>query len=296
MSAANDAGRISEPERRSARTGAWRRLLADPSGMFGLMVVVLLVFTALFAGVLAPYDPNAIDVAHKFQLPSAQHLLGTDQLGRDVFSRVLHGGRVALVVALTATFSGAAVGIFFGLVAGYGARGLDNLVVFLFDTMRCFPVIILALAVGPLFGGGMRTVIVIIAVTAIPYYGRIVRTQTLAVKNAEYVLSLRSTGASVGRIILLHILPNIIGPVLILASMDIPIVIAAEAGLSFLGVGVKPPTPSWGLMLDDGFRFVQQTPWLVIAGSIPLVLATLGLTFLGEALRDAFDPKLGQTV
>jgi peptide/nickel transport system permease protein len=161
-----------------------------------------------------------------------------------------------------------------------------------FDTVRAYPVIILALAIGPIFGGGMVTLIGLLVATSVPYYGRIIRSSVMAHANAEYVEALRAMGAGRARIVLRHILPNVIGPVLIIASMDIPTFIAAEAGLSFLGVGVKPPASSWGLMLQDGFDFAGHTPWLVIAGGIPLVLATLGFTFLGEALRDAFDPKL----
>ena len=278
------------------RDAAWRRLLREPMGLLGLAIVTALAASALFANVIAPHGPNVIDIPNRFALPSADHPLGTDQLGRDVFSRTLYGGRIALIVALVSTGSAAAIGLVIGLVAAYGSRVVDNAVVLVLDTMRCYPTIIFALAVGPLFGAGLGTVIIIIVVTTTPYYGRIVRTQTLALKNSEFVLSAESSGASAARVIFLHILPNIVGPVLILASMDIPIVIAAEAGLSFLGVGVKPPTPSWGIILDEGYRSVQHTSWLVIAAGIPLVLATLGFTFLGEALRDTFDPKLSRRI
>ena len=278
----------------SPRDAAWRRLLRDSMGLFGLVIVTALALSALFANVIAPHDPNAIDIANRFALPSGNHLLGTDQLGRDVFSRTLYGGRIALIVALVSTGTAAATGIVIGLVAACGPRMVDNAIVLLLDTMRCYPTIIFALAVGPLFGAGLSTVIAIMVVTTFPFYGRIVRTQALAFKNADFVLAAQSSGASSARLIFLHMLPNIIGPVLILASMDIPIVIAAEAGLSFIGVGVKPPTPSWGIILDDGYRSVQHTSWLVIAAGIPLVLATLGFTFLGEALRNTFDPKLGR--
>ena len=276
------------------RDSAWRRLLGQPMGLLGLGIVMALAASALFANVIAPYDPSAIDIPNRFAPPSPEHLLGTDQLGRDVFSRTLFGGRIALLVALVSTGSAAAIGLVIGLVAAYGPRVVDNAIVLVLDTMRCYPTIIFALAVGPLFGAGLGTVIAIIVVTTTPYYGRIVRTQTLALKNSEFILSAQSSGASTARVIFLHLLPNILGPVLILASMDIPIVIAAEASLSFLGVGVKPPTPSWGIILDEGYRSVQHTSWLVVAAGVPLVLATLGFTFLGEALRDAFDPKLGR--
>ena len=279
---------------KARRDAAWRRLLGEPMGLLGLVIVTALAASALFASAIAPYEPNAIDIPNRFAPPSADHPLGTDQLGRDVFSRTLYGGRIALIVALVSTGSAAAIGLVIGLVAAYGPRVVDNAIVLVLDTMRCYPTIIFALAVGPLFGAGLGTVIAIVVATTTPYYGRIVRTQTLALKNSEFILSAQSSGASAARVIFLHILPNIVGPILILASMDIPIVIAAEAGLSFLGVGVKPPTPSWGIILDEGYRSVQHTSWLVVAAGIPLVLATLGFTFLGEALRDTFDPKLAR--
>ncbi len=271
---------------------ALRRLILDPMGAVGLALVVLLILSALFAGLLAPYDPTAINVPAKLQPPSWDHWLGTDQLGRDVLSRALYGGQIALSVALVSTGLALAIGMFFGLLAGFGPRWLDNIIVLAFDTVRAYPVIILALAVGPLFGAGMTTVIGILVATSVPYYGRIFRTSVIAAAKAEYVEALQAMGMRGARIVVRHMLPNIIGPILIVASMDIPTFIAAEAGLSFLGVGVKPPTSSWGLILDDGYKFIRQTPWLVIAGSVPLILATLGFTFLGEALRDVFDPKL----
>lgn len=275
----------------SFRTGI-RRLMSDPMGAVGLTLVSLLVFSAVFAGVLAPFDPAAIDVPNKLQPPSFTHWLGTDQLGRDVLSRALYGGQIALTVALVSTALAVAFGVALGMIAGFGPRWLDNLIVLSFDTVRAYPVIILALAVGPIFGAGLKTVIGILVVTSVPYYGRIVRTSVIAASKADYVEALQAMGMNRIRIVIRHILPNIIGPILILASMDIPVYIAAEAGLSFLGVGVKPPQSSWGLILDDGYKFIRQTYWLVIAGATPLILATLGFTFLGEALRDTFDPKL----
>jgi len=272
------------------------RLTRDPMGAIGLVLVVLLVLSAVFAGLLAPFDPAAIDVPSKLQPPSWTHWLGTDQLGRDVLSRALYGGRIALGVALVSTGLAVGIGMVLGMIAGFGPRWLDNIIVLAFDTVRAYPVIILALAVGPIFGAGITTVVGILVATSVPYYGRIVRTSVISASKSEYVEALMAMGMSRTRIVARHILPNIIGPILILASMDIPTFIAAEAGLSFLGVGVKPPTSSWGLILDDGYKFIRQTPWLVVAGSVPLILATLGFTFLGEALRDVFDPKLRKEV
>ena len=270
---------------------SFKKLLSDPMGVLGLTLVLILVILAVFADLIAPYDPAAIDIKSRFLSPGWPHLLGTDELGRDVFSRALYGGRVALKVALFATVSALAIGTVFGFMAAYGPKWLDNAIVLILDTIRAYPVIVLALAVGPMFGAGLVTVIGILIFTSVPYYGRVVRTAALSVMKSEYIDAEHAMGASSIRVTCLHILPNIIGPMLIMASMDIPVMITAEAGLSFLGVGIKPPETSWGLMLDQGYRFINRTPWLVIAAGVPLIVATLGFTFLGEALRDAFDPK-----
>ncbi|WP_052248823.1 ABC transporter permease [Leisingera sp. ANG-Vp] len=282
-----------QPVSKPVRSSGFVRLMQDPMGMFGLVLAVLLILSAVLAPWIAPYGPNAMDIPSKLQGPSAAHWLGTDQLGRDVLSRALYGGRIALTVALVSTALSVILGCILGMAAAMGPRWLDYVLTLGFDTVRAYPVIILALAIGPIFGGGMVVLVGLLVATSVPYYGRIMRASVMAQANAEYVEALRAMGAGRVRIVARHILPNVIGPVLIVASMDIPTFIAAEAGLSFLGVGVKPPASSWGLMLQDGFDFVGHTPWLVVAGGIPLVLATLGFTFLGEALRDAFDPKLG---
>ncbi|MGB3178122.1 MAG: ABC transporter permease [Albidovulum sp.] len=281
---------------RSAMRAGFLRLMSDPMGAIGVVLVTLLILSAVFAGVLSPFDPAQINVPIKLQPPSWTHPLGTDQLGRDVLSRALYGGRIALSVALISTALSVGIGVVLGMVAGFGPQWLDNPIVLAFDTVRAYPVIILALAVGPIFGAGLNTVIGILVVTSVPYYGRIVRTAVISASKADYVEALQAMGMSRVRIVARHILPNIIGPILILASMDIPVFISAEAGLSFLGVGVKPPQSSWGLILDDGYKFIRQTYWLVIAGAVPLIIATLGFTFLGEALRDTFDPKLRKGV
>ena len=268
------------------------RVLRDPLGALGATLIVLFVSSAALAPWIAPYDPNALDVPARLQGPSLAHLLGTDNLGRDVFSRVLYGGRIALGVALTAVGLSLVVGVLLGLIAGYGPRWLDNLLLLLFDSVRAFPVIMFALAVITVVGPSLQTVILVVVVTTIPQYARIIRTQTMSLRHAEFILAERSLGAGAPRVLLVHILPNVIGPLLILASMEIPVVITIEAGLSFLGLGVRPPTPSWGNILNDGYAFIRNTPWLVIAAGIPLVLSTLGFTFLGETLRDTLDPRL----
>ena len=269
-----------------------RRVIKEPTGLFGLLLVALIVSSALLAGVFAPYDPVALNIPDRLQSPSQSHLLGTDQLGRDLFSRVLYGGQVALGVALAAIGASLVGGIVLGMLAGFGPRWLDKAILLFFDTVRSFPTVMFALATVALVGPSLQTVIAVIIVTTIPVYGRVVRTQTLSIKSNEFIKAEQVIGAKTTRILGMHVLPNIVGPLMILASMDIPTVIALEAGLSFLGMGVKPPTPSWGSILNDGFALIRVTPWPIIAGSIPLILTTLGFTFLGESLRDFIDPKL----
>ena len=269
-----------------------RHLLRDPLGLTGLVIVSVIFLAAIFADWIVPYDPIALNIKDRMQGPSLSHLLGTDQLGRDTLSRVIMGGRVALQVALPTIGGAVLIGVVLGMIAGFGPRWLDNLIILLFDTIRSFPTVMFALAVVALVGPSLHTVIFVIMMTSIPTYGRVVRTQTLTLRNSEFILAERSMGASTGRILAIHILPNVLGPLAVLAAMDIPTVVGLEAGLSFLGMGVKPPTPSWGSILNDGYTLIRNTPWIIVAGGIPLILTTLGFTFLGEALRDVVDPKL----
>jgi peptide/nickel transport system permease protein len=278
--------------RREPRFAWLRALLRNPLGCVGLTMVVLIVFSAVAADLIAPYSYKALDVKARFSEPTMAHIFGTDNLGRDTFSRTLHGGRVALSVALIAVSMSLVVGVTLGMLAGYGPRRLDNFLLLIFDSVRAFPTIMFALAVITVVGPSINTVIGVVVITTVPGYARIARTQTLALKNTEFILAERALGAGTLRVMFSHIVPNVIAPLLILASMDIPVVITIEAGLSFLGMGVKPPTPSWGSILSDGYSFIRDTPWMVIAGGIPLIFTTVGFTFLGEALRDIFDPKL----
>ena len=268
------------------------RLARDPAGMAGLLIVAVLVASAIFADWIVPHDPTALNIPARLSPPSAEHWLGADQLGRDIFSRMVMGGRVALTVALPAVAIALVVGLGLGMLAGLGPRWLDALIMLLLDSLRSFPTVMLALAVVALAGPGLTTVVAVVAATSIPTYGRVARTQTLTLKSAEFIVAERAMGASLGRILFVHVFPNIIGVLAVLAAMDIPTVIALEAGLSFLGLGVKPPTPSWGSLLKDGYGLIRNTPWLIIAGGAPIILATLGFTFLGEALRDVSDPRL----
>jgi peptide/nickel transport system permease protein len=269
-----------------------KRVTRDPLGLLGLVLVIIVIGAALFADVVSPYDPAKIDVLHKLQDPSAAHWLGTDQLGRDTLSRIIYGARVAMGIAVFSIGIGAFIGLILGILAGYGPRWLDAVLIFFFDSLSAIPLILFALTVIVILGPGTGTLIFVIALISIPVYGRLVRAQTLSLRSSEFVLAEQSMGASLPRIVGIHLLPNVLGPLVILVSMDIPTVVALEAALSYLGLGVKPPTPSWGTILNDGYVSLRTNPSLVIAAGIPLVIATLGFTFLGEALRDALDPKL----
>ncbi|WP_022669128.1 ABC transporter permease [Desulfospira joergensenii] len=273
-----------------------RHVMRDRLALVGFILVLIITGSALFAPYIIPHNPNKLNVRYRLKAPSSEHLLGTDQLGRDVFSRVVMGSRIALQVALVSISIAGSIGLILGMLAGFGSKWLDSILIILFDTIRSFPTIMFALAVVTLMGPSLNTVILVVIVTSIPVYGRIVRTQTQAIINNDFIMAERAMGAGKIRILLVHILPNVIGPLLIIASMDIPVVVTIEAGLSFLGLGVRPPTASWGTILNDGYAFIRNTPWLVIAGGAPLILTTLGFTFLGEALRDVFDPKLRREI
>jgi len=274
------------------RSPALRALLRDPMGRMGTILVLGFAVMALFAPWLAPYDPVKIDVMHKFLPPGLSHWAGTDQLGRDTLSRLIYGARTALFIAVFSTTSAGFCGLLLGLTAGFGPRWLDAILVLLFDSMSSLPMIMFALAVITVLGPGTGTLIFVIILVSIPGYARLIRAQTLTLRSSDFVLAERAMGASAARIMLVHLLPNVIGPLVIVLSMDIPVVIMLEAGLSYLNLGVRPPTPSWGNILYDGYTSLRAAPTMVIAAGLALVLATLGFTFLGEGLRDALDPKL----
>ena len=270
------------------------RLFKDPMGLIGFTIVTCFVMIAIFADFIAPFDPNKIDILNKLQGPSANHFFGTDQLGRDTLSRLIHGTQIALLVAGISIGLAVLIGSILGTIAGYGPNWLDFSIMLLFDMVRSYPVIMFALAVVVLFGPSLTTVMAIIVATSFPTYGRLMRTQTQSLRQAEYILSAQALGVSMHKILLRHILPNTIGPILIVASMDVPFVIALEAGLSFLGLGVRPPTPSWGSILNDGYTYIRNSKWLLLSAGAPLILVTIGFTFLGEQLRDIFDPKINR--
>ena len=272
--------------------GGLQLLSGQVLGVAGLIFVVTILFTALLGDALAPQNPLELSIRDKFLPPSFAHPFGTDFLGRDVFSRVISGSRIAMTAAVVAVSLSAGIGLVLGMLAGMGPRWLDYSLLLLFDTLRSFPVVMFALAVVTLVGPSLETIIFVVVVISIPLFGRAVRTQTLALKGSEFIHAEIAMGASLGRLMAVHLLPNVLGPIMILAAMEVPVVITVEAGLSFLGFGVRPPAPSWGNILNDGFIYVRNSPWPLLFGGLPIILTTLGFTFLGEALRDILDPRL----
>jgi peptide/nickel transport system permease protein len=273
-----------------------QRFLHEPLGLLGLALVALLLFTGTFADFIVPFEPNKMNIPDRMQAFSPTHLAGTDQMGRDIFSRIIKGSQIALIVGVSSIAISLVVGLALGMLAGYGPRWLDNALLLLFDTIYSFPTVMLALTVVTLVGASLKTIMLVVVVSTTPVYARLVRTQTLSLKSSEFILAERSLGAGPLRVMLRHLLPNVVGPLLIVASMDIPSVITLEAGLSFLGLGVPPPAASWGRTLNEGYNLIREAPWIVVAAGIPLILTTLGFTFLGECLRDMLDPKLRRIV
>ena len=269
-----------------------RELCSSPLVAFSLVIVILFFAVGITADYIAPYDPIKIDIRNKLSGPSWDHWLGTDQLGRDVLSRLIVGTKIALYLAVTSVSIALTIGIVLGMIAAFTNQWIDWALLLVFDTVKSFPGIMFALTIVALFGPSVNSIVVVIVFSTFPSYARLVRTQVMSLRNSEFIEAQRAMGSSLPRILRLHILPNVIGPVLIVASMDVPLVIGVEAGLSFLGLGVRPPTPSWGSIIKDGFLFIRNTPWIVFAAGLPLILTTVAFTSLGESLRDILDPKL----
>ena len=256
------------------------------------MIIATLLVVAIVGPAIAPYDPAAQDIVHRLEGPSQAHWLGTDFLGRDLLSRLIVGTRVAFVIAIPAVGLALGLGLIMGVAGGYLRGVTDGVVLFIIDFMAAFPGLILALAVIALLGPSVPNLIVVLAIAFIPGYARVSRASVLSVKEQQFVMAERALGASAARITGRHIMPNIIAPILILVAMDIPSAIVAEAGLSFLGLGVPPPQPSWGSMLSDGFSEIFETSWPVFVPAIALAITMVAFTLVGEAMRDVADPKI----
>jgi peptide/nickel transport system permease protein len=265
----------------------WR----SPSGRIGLVLVIAILLFALFGPILA-VDPNKIAVQDRFQMPSLTHLLGTDNLGRDLFARTARGTRAALIISLLVVAASLLAGSILGIAAGMAGGYVDRGITILFDIISSYPPVILAMGLVALYGTGFGNLLFVVTILFIPQFGRMARAQTLSLRHQPFIDAERILGLPTRRLILRHFLPNVLGPLIVLASMNIPVVITIEAGLSFLGLGVQPPQASLGSLIKDGYIYLNQSWWPTIGSGITLALATLGSTLFGEALRDAADPKL----
>lgn len=261
----------------------------------GALITVLIVLLAITAPWLAPHDPSAQDTSRRLEGPSNDHLLGLDDLGRDVLSRVLFGARVSLRVGFSVVFIASFIGVILGSIAGYFGGRPDTLIMRLCDILLAFPGILLAIAFVAVLGPSLRNVIIALGSIGWVGYARLVRGQILKLRETEYVTAARALGAMPHRIILRHLLPNVMSPVIVMATLGLAGAILAEAALSFLGLGVQPPTPSWGSMLATGRRYLGLANHLAIYPGIAIMLAVMGLNFLGDGLIDALDPKFERT-
>jgi len=271
--------------------GLLRRVAGTPSGVFGLVVVVLLVLLAVFAPVLAPHDYTKLDVEHRMQGPSTTYWLGTDNLGRDLLSRLMVGARIALQIAVPAVAIAVFLGLLLGLAAGYLGGKVDAAVVVVLDAIQSFPAVVLALAVLALLGSSTVNIVLVIAAAFVPTFGRVTRASVQSIRRLPFIDAERNLGAGPLRIIGRHVLPNVVAPLIVLTAMTLPSAVAIESGLAFLGLGVQPPTPDWGVVLNDGFRRIRDSPWPVLWACAALAVTTLGFTFLGERLRDVLDVR-----
>jgi peptide/nickel transport system permease protein len=258
----------------------------------GLFVLCAVALVALFAPLIAPYDPNANDYSEILAGPSAYHLLGTDPVGRDILSRLIYGARVSLSVGLISVSIGAAIGVPLGLLAGYFGGVTDAVISRFVDALIAFPALILALAMVAMLGAGIQNVMIAIGVGTIPAYARIVRSQALTIREHDYIQAAKLLGAGQGRIVFRHVLPNALPPVLVVATLGLASAVLAEASLSFLGLGVKPPTPTWGNMLLEGYPVLRREPLFAIAPGVAIFLLVLSFNFVGDSLRDVLDPRL----
>jgi peptide/nickel transport system permease protein len=270
---------------------ALRRFARRRAAVVGAVYLVLLVAGALLAPVVAPYDPIKQDLARMLTAPSSAHLLGTDDLGRDVLTRLLYGARLSLGAACLAVAIATLAGVPIGLVAGYLGGAVDDALMRVIDALQAFPALILAMAIAAALGPGLFNVMVAVGIVYTPRFARLVRGQVLSLREEPFVESARAAGASHGRVLGRHVLPNVLAPVIVQVSIGVAFALLAETALSFLGVGIKPPEPSWGTDVGRGYRFMRLAPWLVFMPGTTILLTALAFNLVGDGIRDAFDPR-----
>jgi peptide/nickel transport system permease protein len=280
------------PKASSLWLDATRRLMRQPLSIVAAFIITMLIFTAIFGSVLAPYNPNSIEMSNRFAPPSLEHFMGTDDFGRDILSRIMVGTRVSLQVGIIAVGLAATVGTTLGLVAGYTGRITDEIIMRLMDILFAFPAILLAIAIMAALGKGITNAMIAIGIVYVPIFARIARGSVLTVREEEFVDAARAVGSSNGRIMVRHIFPNILSPLIVETTLSLSFAILAEAALSFFGLGTQPPDPSWGRMLSEGRAYFQQSVWMASWPGLAIMLTVLGFNLLGDGLRDALDPRL----
>ena len=260
--------------------------------VFGLIVVLIFLILAIFANQIAPYDPLERNLDEVRQQPNAKHLMGTDQIGRDTLSRLIHGTRISLIVGVLVVTIAGGFGVVLGAIAGYFGGIFGAVIMRVMDTLMTVPMMILALAIAALLGGGLKNVVIALGVGLIPGYARMMASQVMVAKETDYVLAGHSMGASNARLLIRHIVPNCFSPILVMITMMMGTTILAEAGLSFIGIGITPPTPAWGSMVTDGRNYLLTNPMLSIAPGVAIMLLVFSFNMVGDGLRDALDPRL----
>jgi peptide/nickel transport system permease protein len=270
----------------------YRKLRKNKMALIGGIIVSFYILVALFTPILAPHNPFQVDLVNKLQPPSIDHWMGTDDKGRDVLSRLIYGTRLSLFVGFSSVFIGAVFGIALGIIAGYYGKWVDMIIMRIIDVMLAFPGILLALAIVGALGPSLVNVIIAIGFFSIPMFARIVRASTLTVKKLEYIDAIRALGASDFTIIMKHIFPNILSPIIVQATLRLATAILSAAGLSFLGLGAQPPSPEWGAMLSNGRDFLFTAPHIAMFPGIAISTLVIGLNMFGDGLRDALDPRL----
>ncbi|MET3290138.1 UNVERIFIED_CONTAM: peptide/nickel transport system permease protein [Brevibacillus sp. OAP136] len=271
---------------------AWNILRKNKLAMVGLGIILFFVVVAVFAPQIAPYKFDEGELVMKNKAPSAEHWFGTDYNGRDVFSRVVYGARISLWVGTSSVLGSIVAGTFFGLLAGYYGRWVDSLISRVFDVMLAFPSILLAIAIVAILGPSLQNALLAIAIINIPTFGRLVRSRVLTLKEEEFVMAARAIGMKDSRILIKHILPNSLAPIIVSGTLGIATAIIEAAALGFLGLGAQPPEPEWGKMLADSKQYIQKAPWTVIYPGLCIMLTVLGFNLIGDGLRDALDPRM----
>src|SRR5690625_67481 len=268
------------------------RIIKSKTSLIGLCIIIILIVTALLAPVIATHSPTDQSIIDRYQTPSSEHLLGMDELGRDIFGRIVYGTRISIQIGIIAVGISMIVGVLLGATAGYFGKWIDQVIMRLIDILMAFPSILLAIALVAVLGPSLRNAMIAVGIVGVPQFARIVRAAVLSVKETEYIEAARAIGAKHGRIVFQHVLPNCVAPIIVQATLGIGTAILDAAGLSFLGLGAQPPTPEWRAMLSDGRSALQTAPWVIAFPGVAIFFVVLGFNLFGDGLRDALDPKL----